>query len=87
MDWKEEKLSIDNPYIKFNHYAFLSEADARRKSETNKNPFMNFSKQVDEFFSREKDTEVFYFLPRLKERMLESLKKHPPAHADDWTPS
>ena len=43
---------------------------------------MTFSKQVDGFFSREKDTEISY-LPRLKQRMLESLKD---GHEDDWHP-
>ena len=34
---------------------------------------MNFSKRVDEFFSREQDTEFFYLLPRLKQRIVKSI--------------
>jgi hypothetical protein len=83
----EEGIWVDNEDWKFNHYAFLSQADARRKSETNRNSFMNFSTEVDDFFSREIDTEIQYLLPQLKERMLAAIKKNPPAHPDDWIPS
>jgi len=47
---------------------------------------MDFNDQIDEFFSRERDTEVFYLLPDLKERMIKVIEDHPPAHPDDWTP-
>jgi len=53
---------------------------------TNKNPFMGFDDEIDEFFSREKDTEVQYYLPALKERMLRTIREHPPVHPDDWQP-
>ena len=79
-------ISVHDPMIKFNHYAFLSQADARRKSEANRNPYMNFSPEVDEFFSRERDTEIHYLLPRLKDRLLKSIQEHPPIHPDDWQP-
>ena len=85
-DWKEEWVDVDDERIKFNHYAFLSAGDARRKSSMNKNPYMNYSEELDEFFSRERDTEVWYLLPRLKERMLHSLRDFPPPHPDDWRP-
>src|SRR5271170_834538 len=42
-EWKEAEFELDNPTVKFNHYAFISQEDARRKSEMNRNPFMNFS--------------------------------------------
>ena len=79
-------MAIDDERIKFNHYAFLSAADARRKSDANRNPFMNYNEDLDEFFSRERDTEVWYLLPRLKERMLNSLRDFPPPRPDDWRP-
>jgi hypothetical protein len=69
-----------------NHYAYQSQEDARRKSQANKNPFMDFNEEIDSFFSREKDTEVHYLLPKLKERMLKVIQEHPPAHPDDWSP-
>src|SRR5271169_224038 len=83
---QEASIDVNDTWIKFNHYAFLSQEDARRKSETNKNPFMGFNEEVDEFYSRETDTEVQRFLPRLKQRMLRVLREFPPAHPDDWVP-
>jgi len=71
---------------KFNHYAFLSQADVDRKARSNKNPFLMFDSQVDRFFSREKDTEVQFYVPELKRRMLRSLQDNPPPHPDDWEP-
>lgn len=84
--WKEARISADSTFWKFNHYAFLSQADARRKAIDNKNPFMNFDSEIDEFFSREIDTEVHYLVPQLKERMIKAIQEHPPAHPDDWEP-
>lgn len=48
---------------------------------------MNFSEKIDEFFSREEDIEVLYLVPALKERMLQAIQEHPPAHLDDWEPT
>jgi hypothetical protein len=45
---------------------------------------MNFSSEIDEFFSRERDTEIHRFLPALKERILEAIAEDPPAHPDDY---
>jgi len=89
MDWKDEYLwALDDEVWKFNHYAFLSLADARRKSEMNRNPFIkDFDKDMDEFFSRVRDTEIYHFLPELKERMLTSIRRHSPLHPDDWVPT
>jgi len=47
---------------------------------------MNFSPIVDEFFSRERDLEVYYLLPELKHRMLRAIQRYPPEHPDDWYP-
>ena len=47
---------------------------------------MNFNPKIDEFFSRERDTEVHYFLPQLKSRMLQAIQNNPPPHPDDWQP-
>lgn len=75
---------MDSDDFKFNHYAFLSQEESRRKAEVNRNPFMNFSAEIDEFFSRERDTEVHYLLPALKERILNAIAEDPPAHPDDY---
>lgn len=48
---------------------------------------MGFDDEVDKFFSQERDVEVQYYLPELKERMLRVISEHPPAHPDDWRPS
>jgi hypothetical protein len=87
MDWNAKEIWVGDDVLQFNHYAFLSVADARRKAEANKNPFMNYTKVIDEFFSQEQDLEVQYLVPRLKERMLDSLRENPPAHPDDWKPT
>jgi hypothetical protein len=47
---------------------------------------MNFDAEIDEFFSREEDTEIQYLVPKLKERMLQVIREYPPAHPDDWEP-
>jgi hypothetical protein len=47
---------------------------------------MNYNEDINEFFSKERDTEVWWLLPRLKERMLNSLRDFPPPHPDDWRP-
>jgi hypothetical protein len=47
---------------------------------------MNFSSEIDEFFSRERDTEVHHYLPALKNRMLNAIRENPPLHPDDWQP-
>jgi hypothetical protein len=47
---------------------------------------MNFNPEIDAFFSRERDTEILYLLPALKQRMLSVIHSHPPAHPDDWSP-
>jgi hypothetical protein len=41
---------------------------------------------MDEFFSRERDTEIWHFLPELKKRMGRTIKERPPRHPDDWLP-
>jgi hypothetical protein len=78
---------VGSDIIRFNHYAFLSQEEARKKSENNKNPYMDFSPEIDEFFSREKDTDIQYLLPALKTRLLSVLESHPPIHPDDWSPT
>jgi hypothetical protein len=85
-EWTEVKIDVTDETLKMNHYAYQSQEDARRKSQANKNPFMDFNEEIDAFFSREKDTEVHYLLPKLKERMLKVIQEHPPAHPDDWRP-
>jgi hypothetical protein len=45
---------------------------------------MDFRPDVDEFFSKERDTEIHYLLPALKDRMLKVLRDDPPVHPDDW---
>jgi hypothetical protein len=86
-EWQQAWVDVDDSLWKFNHYAFLSQEEARRKSEANKNPFMGFDDEIDAFFCREKDTEIQQYLPQLKERMLRTIREHPPAHPDDWQPS
>jgi hypothetical protein len=78
---------VTSDLLRFNHYAFLSEDEARKKSERNKNPFMNFNPEIDQFFSKEEDTEIQYLLPALKRRLLSAIERHPPIHLDDWSPS
>jgi len=85
-DWNEEMVYSNSTVWKFNHYAFLSQADVERKARLNKNPFLTFDSDVDRFFSRKKDTEVQFYVPKLKRRMLRSLENNPPAHQDDWQP-
>jgi hypothetical protein len=78
---------VEDDDWRFNHYAFLSQEDARQKAVRNKNPFItDFSPQMDEFFSRVEDKEVNEYMPELKERMLKSIRENPPAHRDDWQP-
>lgn len=48
---------------------------------------MAYRPEIDEFFSRERDTEVQYLLPALKERMQRVLEEHPSLHPDDWQPT
>ena len=85
-DWNEEMIYSNSTLWKFNHYAFLSQADVMRKARANKNPFLAFSSEVDRFFSREKDTEVRYYVPELKRRMLRAVEENPPVRPDDWEP-
>ena len=85
--WKEAFIEVGSDILRFNHYAFLSQEEARRKSELNKNPFMNFNPDIDEFFSREQDTEIHHYLPELKSRLLSVIHRHPPVHLDDWSPA
>lgn len=73
--------------MRFNHYAYLSQTDAHRKAQANKNPYMDFDEDVDDFFSQIYDAEIFYLLPNLVRRILRSLQAHPPRHPDDWVPS
>ena len=61
--------------------------DIRHKGEVDKSPFhAAFGSEEDEFFSRVKDTEIHYYLPELKEKMLRTIGQHPPLHPDDWQP-
>ena len=63
----------------------LSMADVRRKAAVNGNPLLDtFTAEMDEFFSRERDTEILYYVPELKQRMLDVIRDHPPPHPDDW---
>lgn len=79
---------MDDENWKFNHYAFLSQHDAHQKSAMNKNPFLTeYDDEMDEFFSRVEDTEIQYYVPELKERMLRSIRQYPIPHPDDWEPS
>jgi hypothetical protein len=84
--WNVAYIDVNNDLIRLNHYAFLSQEDARKKAEANRNPFMTFNPQIDEFFSKERDTDIQYLLPALKQRLLSSIEHHPPAHPDDWSP-
>ena len=36
--------------------------------------------------TRVKDTEVYHYIPELKERMLRAIKEDPPLHPDDCSP-
>jgi hypothetical protein len=47
---------------------------------------MVYSPKVEEFFSREEDTEILYYVPELKQRMLSAIERSPPPHPDDWMP-
>jgi len=85
-DWNEEMIYSNSTVWKFNHYAYLSQADVSRKAQANKNPFLTFNSQVDEFFSRVKDVEVHHYVPEVRRRMLRTIQKHPPTHPDDWKP-
>jgi len=65
----------------------LSHADIRRKAEKNRNPALEaFDAQTDEFYSCVRDTDICHFIPELKRRMLDAIKKDPPLHPDDWGP-
>jgi hypothetical protein len=77
----------DDPVWRFNHYAYLSLADARRKSQANKNPFIkDYDETMDEYFSRVEDTEVLRYVPALKNRMERVIGEDPPVRPDDWEP-
>jgi len=78
------KIDVYSPLWQFNHYAYVSQEDARKKATTNKNPFMDFNEEIDSFFSRVKDDGVHYLLPALKDRMLRTITEHPPKKPDDW---
>jgi hypothetical protein len=82
--WKELKIDVHDELWQFNHYAYLSQEDARKKSMANKNPFMDFNQEIDSFFSREEDKGIQYLVPELKERMLQRISEHPPKKPDDW---
>lgn len=71
---------------KFNHYAYLSYADVARKANNNQNHFLVFDSDIDQYFSREKDTEIHYYVPELRRRMLSAIQENPPMHPDDWEP-
>jgi hypothetical protein len=61
--------------------------DVRQKAEKNNNPFLEgYSIETDEYYSRVRDTEVYYYIPELKKRILRSIELHPPLHPDDWMP-
>jgi hypothetical protein len=76
---------VNDEYWKFNHYPFLSLKDVKLKGDVNKNPYIHdYDNAMDEFFSRERDTEIWQFLPELKQRMAQMIKERPPRHPDDW---
>jgi len=63
----------------------LSMADVRRKAEVNGNPILDsFSSEMNEFYSRERDTDILEYVPQLKQRMLDVIRQHPPPRPDDW---
>lgn len=48
---------------------------------------MNYTDEVDEFFSRVRDTEILYYVPELKRRMIHSINQCPSSpRPDDWEP-
>jgi hypothetical protein len=72
---------------RYNHYPFLSKEDVRRKSQENKNPFLaSWNDKADDFFNTERDTEIYIYLPELKDRMWTAIEENPPLHPDDWRP-
>jgi hypothetical protein len=73
--------------LEFNHYSILSYVDLLLKAEKNGNPFLaGFTAELDECYSRVRDTEVLMYIEKLKSRMLDAIEQHPPAHPDDWSP-
>ena len=66
----------------------LSMADVRRKADVNGNPLLDtFTSEMDQFFSQERDTDILYYVPELKQRMLNVIRNHPPPRLDDWEPA
>jgi hypothetical protein len=66
----------------------LSMADVRRKADVNGNPLLDsFTAEMNEFFSRERDTDILDYVPELKRRMLRAQKEHPSPRPDDWEPT
>lgn len=78
----------DDEDWRYNHYPFLSRESVRRKAASNANPFLaNWNDATDDFFNQERDTEIFIYLPELKNRMRKAIDEEPPRHPDDWSPS
>lgn len=66
----------------------LSMADVRRKADVNGNPLLDsFTAEMNEFFSRERDTDILDYVPELKRRMLRAQREHQSPRPDDWEPT
>jgi hypothetical protein len=66
----------------------LSMADVRRKAEVNGNPLLDsFTAEMNEFFSRQRDTDILDYVPELKRRMRQAQSEHLPPRPDDWEPT
>jgi hypothetical protein len=87
-DWRTVDIwPAEDTDWRYNHYPFLSKEDVRRKSLENKNPFLaSWNDKTDDFFNTERDTEIFMYLPELKDRMQKAIDENPPLHPDDWRP-
>ena len=63
----------------------LSMADVRQKATVNGNPLLDgFTTEMNEFYSRDRDTDILDYVPELKQRMLDIIRQYPPLHPDDW---
>lgn len=70
---KTVELWLTYPLIKMNHYAYLSAEDADAKAVANGNPMSAYDPEQDAFYSAEKDEEILWLLPELRERLVSRL--------------
>ncbi|RYE15652.1 MAG: hypothetical protein EOP34_02355 [Rickettsiales bacterium] len=70
----------------FNHYVWLSKQETYEKAIVNVLPETKFDDFWDRIINRDNGTELEYLMPKLEEKIKESIKKRPPidGHADDW---